>query len=121
LAPYETLFVVHPELGGRVKEFIDRFKSIVEGQGGSVSHVEEWGLKELAYKIQKQGKGYFILLQYRSGGRAVEELERNMKLTDGLLRYLTVRLEEDSNPASVPRQPETANKQTEEDSAKPSL
>lgn len=115
LAPYETLFVVHPELGGRVKEFSDKFKSIVEGQGGSVSHVEEWGLKDLAYKVQKQSKGYYILLRYRSGGRAVEELERNMKLTDGLLRYLTVRLDEAS---SQPQQAGTAGKRTEEDSSK---
>lgn len=119
MTPYETIFVVHPEHGGRVKEFIDRFKSIIEGLNGTVARVEEWGLKELAYKIKKQGKGYYILFQYRSDGRAVEELERNLKLTDGLLRYLTVRLDEDSEPASQPRQAETVTKRAEEDFAKP--
>jgi small subunit ribosomal protein S6 len=119
VTPYETLFVVHPDRGARVKELIDRFKTIIEGLGGTVSHVEEWGLRELAYRIEKQSKGHYILFQYRSNGRAVEELERNMKLTDGLLRYLTVRLDEDSKPATEPRQAEIANKRTEEDLPKP--
>ena len=91
---YETLFIVHPEQGGTVKEFIDRFKGVIEGLDGTVSQVDEWGLRDLAYRIQKQTKGYYTLLQYRSSVRAVEELERNMKLSDGVLRYLTVRLDE---------------------------
>ena len=97
---YETLFVVHPEKGPRMKEFIERFKKVIEGQAGTVSHVEEWGLRDLAYRIEKQGKGLYALLQYRSSARAVEELERNLKLTDGILRYLTVRAEEESAPAA---------------------
>ena len=91
---YETLFIVHPEKGPRVKEFIERFRKVIEGQQGIVSQVEEWGLRDLAYRIEKQGKGYYTLLQYRSAGRAVEELERNLRLTDGILRYLTVRDDE---------------------------
>ena len=91
---YETLFIVHPEKGPRVKEFIERFRKVIEGQEGIVSQVEEWGLRDLAYRINKQAKGYYTLLQYRSAGRAVEELERNLRLTDGILRYLTVRDDE---------------------------
>ena len=91
---YETLFIVHPEKGPRVKEFIERFRKVIEGQEGIVSQVEEWGLRDLAYRIDKQAKGYYTLLQYRSAGRAVEELERNLRLTDGILRYLTVRDDE---------------------------
>jgi small subunit ribosomal protein S6 len=97
---YETLFVVHPEKGPRAKEFIDRFKKVIEAQEGVVSQVEEWGLRDLAYRIEKQGKGYYILLQYRSSGRAVEELERNLRLTDGILRYLTVRDDEANQVAA---------------------
>lgn len=102
---YETLFVVHPEKGMRMKEFIDRFKKVIEGQEGALSHVDEWGARDLAYKIDKQGRGYYTLLRYRASGHAVEELERNLKLTDGILRYLTVRCDDESamtNPA-VPR------------------
>ena len=97
---YETLFIVHPEKGPRVKEFIERFKKVIEGQEGVVAQVEEWGLRDLAYRIQKQGKGYYTLLQYRASGRAVEELERNLRLTDGILRYLTVR-DDEANQAAA--------------------
>src|SRR5207244_5919449 len=100
---YETLFLVHPEKGPRMKEFIERFKKVIEGQDGTVSNVDEWGLRDLAYRIQKQGKGFYTLLQYRSSGRAVEELERNLRLTDGILRYLTVRANEETQSPSVPK------------------
>ena len=97
---YETLFVVHPEKGLRMKEFIERFKKVVEGQEGTVTQVEEWGARDLAYKIEKQGRGYYTLFRYQASGRAVDELERNLKLTDGILRYLTVRYEEEPAPVS---------------------
>jgi small subunit ribosomal protein S6 len=93
---YETLFLVHPEKGPRMKEFIEKFKKVIEAQEGAVSHVDEWGLRDLAYRIEKQGKGFYTLMQYRSSGRGVEELERNLRLTDGVLRYLTVRADEQS-------------------------
>jgi small subunit ribosomal protein S6 len=91
---YETMFIMHPERGGAVKDYIERFKKVVEEQGGTIANLEEWGLRDMAYKIAKQGKGYYTLLQYRSESRAVEELERTMKLTDGVLRYLTTRVDE---------------------------
>jgi small subunit ribosomal protein S6 len=77
-----------------MKELIERFKKVVEGQNGAVTQVEEWGLRDLAYRIDKQGKGYYALLRYNADGRGVDELERNLKLTDGILRYMTVRAEE---------------------------
>ena len=110
MTQYETLFVVHPEKGPRLKEFIERFKRIIEGQEGTVSHVDEWGLRDLAYRIEKQGKGVYTLLQYRSSARAVEELERNLKLTDGILRYLTVRTDEEGATAAVSKGPSEEQK-----------
>ncbi|MGH7855143.1 MAG: 30S ribosomal protein S6 [Candidatus Binatia bacterium] len=100
---YETLFVVHPEKGLRMKEFVERFKKVIEGQEGTMSQVDEWGARDLAYKIEKQSRGYYTLLRYRATGRAVEELERNLKMTDGILRYLTVRCDDETaitNPAA---------------------
>lgn len=101
---YETLFVVHPEKGPRIKEFIDRFKKIIESQDGSVTQVDEWGARDLAYRIEKQGRGYYTLLRYNATGKAVNELERNLKLTDGILRYLTVRADPDT-PTISPSAP----------------
>ncbi len=103
---YETLFVVHPERGSRMKEFIERFKKVIEGQEGTVSLVDEWGMRDLAYRIDKQSKGVYALLRYQATGRGSEELERNLKLTDGILRYLTVPTEENAitnpNPGGTP-------------------
>ncbi len=120
MTPYETLFIVHPDQGARVKEFIEGFKKIIEGLNGTVSHVDEWGVRDLAYRIQKQSKGYYVLLQYRSSAHAVEELERNMKISDSVLRYLTVRLDEET---ATPRPTqkdlsEEARKSSKEDLAK---
>lgn len=109
---YETMFILHPDRGGAVKDYIERFKKVVEEQGGTVVHLEEWGLRDLAYRVQKQMKGYYTLLQYRSSGRAVEELERTMRLTDGVLRYLTVCVDE-SAQAVAPK--DAAGKRAEED------
>ena len=117
---YETLFVVHPEKGLRMKEFVERFKKVIEGQEGTLSQVDEWGVRDLAYKIDKQGRGYYTLLRYRATGRAVQELERNLKLTDGILRYLTVRYDEETaitNPAA-PREHGDEGRQPEREAVK---
>jgi len=122
VTPYETIFIVHPDQGGKVKEYTDRFKKIIEGLDGTVSHVDEWGLMDLAYRIEKQAKGHYVLVRYQSSARAVEELERNLKLSDGILRYLTVRLDEDAQAPARPRQAqvsEEGRKSPEEDLAKP--
>jgi small subunit ribosomal protein S6 len=99
---YETLVVVHPERGPRVKEYIERFQKVIEGQNGAVAHVEEWGLRDLAYRIEKQSKGFYTLFQYQGSGQTVQELERNLKLTDGILRYMTVRADETGQAANPP-------------------
>ena len=109
---YETLFVVHPEKGPRMKEFVDRLKKVIEGQDGTLTHVDEWGLRDLAYRIQKQGKGFYTLLQYRSSARAVEELERNLRLTDGILRYLTVRAAAEGETAPAPAKTQSEEQRT---------
>jgi small subunit ribosomal protein S6 len=92
--------VVHPERGPRVKEYIERFQKVIEGQNGTVAHVEEWGLRDLAYRIEKQSKGFYALFQYQGTGQTVQELERNLKLTDGILRYMTVRADDTGQTAS---------------------
>ncbi len=103
---YETLFILRPELSGKAKEFIDRFKKIVEDLHGTEINVEEWGNRDLAYPIQKQSRGYYSLMQYRASAGIVEELERNMKLMEGVMRFLTVRRDEDlaAPPTETPKE-----------------
>jgi len=118
---YESLVVVHPERGPRIKEFIERFQKVIEGQNGTVAHVEEWGLRDLAYRIENQAKAYYTLFHYQGTGQTVQELERNLKLTDGILRYMTVRVDETEQAApTAPRAaPPVEGRAADEEKAKP--
>jgi small subunit ribosomal protein S6 len=98
---YETIYIIRPEQGDDVKGYIDRFKKIIEDLGATDTSVEEWGLRNLAYPIRKQGKGYYSLMRYQATRGTVEELERNLKLTEGVLRYLTVRVDEEVKPPAA--------------------
>jgi len=101
LTLYETIFIVRPDRGEEVKEFIDKFKKIIQDMGAEVNEVEEWGLRELAYPIRKQRKGYYVLMRHRATRGTVDELERHIKLNEGILRFLTVRLDEELDDPST--------------------
>lgn len=94
-ALYETIFIVRPDRGEEVKEFTDKFQKVIQDLGAEVNEVEEWGVRELAYPIRKQKKGYYVLMRHRSTTGTVDELERHMKLNEDVLRFLTVRLDEE--------------------------
>jgi small subunit ribosomal protein S6 len=116
---YETVFVLHPEQAARAKEFIERCRKIVEELGGAMAHVEEWGIRELAYRIQKQSKGYYSLLQYTAPPNAVTELDRNLKISEGVIRHLTVRVEEESATSKPEPEDRGARRSAEREPAKP--
>lgn len=98
---YETLFVLHPDQAGKAKEYIERFEKILETLGGKVTHVEEWGMRDLAYRIQKQSKGYYVLMHFWALVATLNELERNLKLSEGVIRHITVRLDDqEAEPAA---------------------
>jgi small subunit ribosomal protein S6 len=101
LTLYETIFIVRPDRGEEVKEFTDKFKKIIQDLGAEVNEVEEWGLRELAYPIRKQRKGYYVLMRHRATRGTVDELERHIKLNEGILRFLTVRLDEELDDPST--------------------
>ena len=95
---YETLFIVHPVHSGRNKDLCDRFRGVLEGQGATVTHFEEWGMRDLAYPIQKQNRGLYNLVQYEASAGTSDELERVMRLSDEVIRCMTVVLDEDVLP-----------------------
>ncbi|HYV56051.1 MAG TPA: 30S ribosomal protein S6 [Candidatus Nitrosopolaris sp.] len=97
---YETLVVIHPDQGEPgVKELAARIRKLIEEQGGTVSQVQEWGLRDLAYVVAKQRRAFYVLFEYRASSKALGEVERNLKLTDSVLRLVSVRQAENAPPA----------------------
>ena len=89
---YETLYVLHPELvEAQVKESIERTRKLIESMQGTVDEVQEWGSRELAYPIRKLSRGIYTLLRYTAAPGVVTEVERNFKILDEVLRYVSVR------------------------------
>ena len=106
---YETLFILHPELPeAQVRETLERVRRLIEGMGGAVVEIQEWGLRELAYPIRKQPRGIYILAMYSARAEVVKELERTLKLADEVLRYVSVRLPKAWKPPVPTVRPTTA-------------
>lgn len=99
---YETVFIARQDLTeGQVKDLTKGFEDILKKEGGKVTKTEQWGLRTLAYRINKSRKGHYVLIESDAPGSAVIELERNMRLNEDVMRYLTIKLEEPSNGPSV--------------------
>ena len=89
---YETLCVLQPELPEtRIKEITAWMQKILESAQSSVLRVDEWGMRDLAFRIQKQRRGYYVRLEYDAPPSALKELERNLRLSEDILRFLSVR------------------------------
>ncbi len=93
---YETIFIIHPELGEEeTEEVIQRYQSMLEERNAFMVKVDKWGRRKLAYVVKKQSKGYYVLFEYGSGPEAIAEMERNFKIDESVIRYLTVKLEDE--------------------------
>ena len=107
---YETLVLIHPDTGEPgSKELAERIKKLIEDQGGNVTQVQEWGVRELAYLIARQRRAFYVLFEYRGTPKALLEIERNLKLMDRVLRFVSVRQAENAPPTpprTVARRPE---------------
>lgn len=90
---YESIFIVKPSLTEEeVNKVIEKVRSLIEQNGGTVHKVENWGKKKLAYEIEKEKKGTYTFLSFQSDGRVIRELERAYRLDDAVMRYLTIKL-----------------------------
>ncbi|MGQ0527416.1 MAG: 30S ribosomal protein S6 [Alphaproteobacteria bacterium] len=101
-AIYETVFMVRQDLNEtQVKDLGDKFIKIVETFGGKMLKTENWGLRTLAYKINKNKKAHYVLFEMEAPSAAVIELERNLRIEEDVLRSLTTRREEPSKGPSA--------------------
>ena len=92
---YEILFIADPNLGEpEVDTLAAQVQGFVEKDGGKLQKMEKWGKKRLAYVVRRHREGYYVLLVVEGTGAMVKEVERRLKVTDGVIRYLTVRVDE---------------------------
>ena len=98
---YESVLIARQDLGAsQVNTLVDELKNVISAQGGEVVRVDNWGLKNLAYRIKKNRKGHYVLLNIAAPANAVAEYERVMRVNEDIIRYMTVRVEDFSEVSS---------------------
>jgi small subunit ribosomal protein S6 len=104
---YETIYILRPDVDSDTQEkVVERAKDVISRLDGTLTKLDNWGKRKLAYPIQKNNRGVFVYLKYVGFGDLVGELERNLRLIDDVVRFQTVLLEEDIDPAAVSVDPE---------------
>ena len=100
---YETIFILHPESGTNVVDkAATRCREVISRLDGKLLRAENWGNRRLAYPVKKNPKGIYIYLRYLGYQDMVHELERNLRMIDTVIKYLTVKVDEDVDPEARP-------------------
>ncbi|MGN2250732.1 30S ribosomal protein S6 [Frateuria sp. GZRe14] len=99
---YEIVFLVHPDQSEQVPAMIDRYKALIEADGGKVHRLEDWGRRQLAYPIENLAKAHYVMLNIEVGQNALNELESGFRFNDAVLRHLVVKRDEaDTEPSFI--------------------
>ncbi len=93
---YEAVVIIEPDVADdEVKALTEKYGDLIKSHEGEVIKIEDWGIKKLAYLVKKRDKGRYILFDFVSGPTLISELERQFKITENIMKYLTVKLDED--------------------------
>ncbi|HXG35300.1 MAG TPA: 30S ribosomal protein S6 [Bryobacteraceae bacterium] len=91
---YEELFIVRPNATEEeIDQAVEQIRQVVTGAGGTIDKVEKWGVRKLAYRVRKHEDGYYVLVQFSAPPDAVTEIERRLRVSDTVIKYLTVRID----------------------------
>lgn len=102
---YETIFIASPTLTDeQVDELVKYFEGIIAEQGGELLKTDKWGRKKLAYEVEKFSEGFYTLYEYTAGPTLVAELERRFRNHDAVIRFLSVRMDEDAKAGDRQKQ-----------------
>ena len=94
MANYEGVIIARQDLGAsQVNDLVASLSEVIKKEGGEVVRVDNWGLKNLAYRIKKNRKGYYVLLNIVAPANAISEYERIMRLNEDVIRHMTVKVE----------------------------
>ena len=89
---YEVLYILDAKLDDSEKDaLIERFKGVVESANGTVEGIDKWGVKKLAYEINFKSEGYYVLMNFEAEATTPDELERQMRITDGVMRFIVIK------------------------------
>jgi small subunit ribosomal protein S6 len=93
---YEELFILRPDaVEEEIDAYIEQIKALITASKGTVDKVEKWGVRKLAYRVEKRNEGFYILVQFSTESTAlVKEVERRMRVTDSVMKWITVRIDE---------------------------
>ena len=98
MANYESVLIARQDLGvSQVNALVEELTNVIKAEGGEVVKVDNWGLKNLAYRIKKNRKGYYVLLNIVAPAQAISEFERRVRLNEDVIRYMTVKVTEFNN------------------------
>ena len=101
---YESIFIINPNLADEeTNAIIKKMQDVVAKQGAEMLKFEDWGKKKLAYEIKKQKRGHYAFFQFKGAPAAVSELERTYKMTDAVIKFLTVKLEKELRVKAPPK------------------
>ena len=90
---YEVVYIIDPAVEEEArKTLISRFNDLIANNGGSVEKVEEWGKRRLAYAIDYKTEGYYVLVNFQAEAELPKELERNLQISDSVIRYQVIKL-----------------------------
>lgn len=93
---FETLLLLSPELSVENREgIIGAMSGVIEKNGGSMIEIDSWGMRDLAYPVRKLMRGFYVRLVYNAPAGLIAELERNIRITDGIFKFLTVKLDDE--------------------------
>lgn len=92
---YEELFILRPDVAEEeVNALLDQLRPVITGGGGTIEKEDKWGVRRLAYRVEKRSEGFFILLQFSAPPQTVRELERRLRVADVVMKFITVRIDE---------------------------
>ncbi|MGD9824592.1 30S ribosomal protein S6 [Desulfobacter sp.] len=104
---YETVFISDPDLSDQAREeLFEKVKNIIDRENGIILNFDDWGVKKLSYEIKKKLRGYYVCLTYGGTGALVTELERNFRLSDLIMKFMTILITENVTEEALKQEAE---------------
>ena len=92
---YEEMFIIRPDATDEeINPIVEQLRTTVTNAGGTIDKEERWGVRKLAYRVQKRNEGFYVLMQFTADPGTVKEVERRLRVNDAVLKFLTVRIDE---------------------------